>query len=120
MAKINENVGIQFLKGENEKEHPEIRLFRSKDGKKGHVLYKFDKPKTITIQVYSNVWTYIMHKLLMFYCHTVKVCTYAIHKALMFSCILTWLHIGLMSYVYAWTHVSWNIYRFGDIVDSEL
>ena len=53
-----------------------------------------------------------MHKLLMFYCHTVNVCTYAIHKALMFSCILTWLHIGLMSYVYAWTQVSWNIYRF--------
>ena len=55
MAKINENVGIQFLKGENEKEHPEIRLFRSKDGKKGHVLYKFDKPKTITIQNFKSI-----------------------------------------------------------------
>ena len=55
MAKINENVGIQFLKGENEIEHPEIRLFRSKDGKKGHVLYKFDKPKTITIQNFKSI-----------------------------------------------------------------
>ena len=55
MAKINETVGIQFLKGENEKEHPEIRLFRSKDGKKGHVLYKFDKPKTITIQNFKSI-----------------------------------------------------------------
>tara|TARA_B100000575_G_scaffold244129_1_gene208128 strand:+ start:193 stop:534 length:342 start_codon:yes stop_codon:yes gene_type:complete len=55
MAKINQNVGIQFLKGENEKEHPEIRLFRSKDGKKGHVLYKFDKPKTITIQNFKSI-----------------------------------------------------------------
>ena len=55
MAKINENVGIQFLRGENEKEHPEIRLFRSKDGKKGHVLYKFDKPKTITIQNFKSI-----------------------------------------------------------------
>ena len=55
MAKINKNVGIQFLKGENEKEHPEIRLFRSKDGKKGHVLYKFDKPKTITIQNFKSI-----------------------------------------------------------------
>ena len=55
MAKINESVGIQFLKGENEKKHPEIRLFRSKDGKKGHVLYKFDKPKTITIQNFKSI-----------------------------------------------------------------
>ena len=50
MTKINDNVGIQFVKGENEKELPEIRLFRSDDGKKGHAVYKFDKPKTITIE----------------------------------------------------------------------
>ena len=50
MTKINENVGIQFVKGENEKEQPEIRLFRSQDGKKGQAVYKFFKPKTITIE----------------------------------------------------------------------
>ena len=55
MTQINENVGIQFVKGENEKEHPEIRLFRSQDGKKGQAVYKFDKPKTITIENFKSV-----------------------------------------------------------------
>ena len=55
MTEINENVGIQFLKGENEEEHPEIRLFRSQDGKKGQAVYKFDKPKTITIKNFQFV-----------------------------------------------------------------
>ena len=55
MIKFNENVGIQFIKGENEKEHPEIRLFRSKDGKKGKAVYKFDKPKTITIENFQSI-----------------------------------------------------------------
>ena len=34
MTKVNENVAIQFVKGENEKDQPEIRLFRNLDGKK--------------------------------------------------------------------------------------
>ena len=55
MTRINENVGIQFIKGENEKEHPEIRLFRNIDGKKGQAVYKFDKPKTITIENFKSV-----------------------------------------------------------------
>ena len=29
MTKPNENVGIQFIKGKNEKDHPEIRMFRN-------------------------------------------------------------------------------------------
>ena len=55
MTKINDNVGIQFVKGENEKELPEIRLFRSDDGKKGHAVYKFDKPKTITMENFQTI-----------------------------------------------------------------
>ena len=55
MSKSNENVGIQFVKGENEIEHPEVRLFRSKDGKKGQAIYKFNNPKTITIKNFQSI-----------------------------------------------------------------
>ena len=55
MTKINENVAIQFVKGKNEKDHPEIRLFRSLDGKKGKAVYKFNKPTTITLANYKSV-----------------------------------------------------------------
>ena len=55
MTKINENVAIQFVKGENEKDQPEIRLFRNLDGKKGKAIYKFYKPTTITLTNYKSV-----------------------------------------------------------------
>ncbi len=55
MTKINENVAIQFVKGENEKNYPEIRLFRNPDGKKGKAVYKFYKPKTITLKNLKSV-----------------------------------------------------------------
>ena len=55
MTKINENVAIQFVKGKNEKDHPEIRLFRNLDGKKGKAVYKFYKPTTITLKNYKSV-----------------------------------------------------------------
>tara|TARA_Y100001968_G_scaffold205829_1_gene189034 strand:- start:96 stop:437 length:342 start_codon:yes stop_codon:yes gene_type:complete len=55
MTKINENVVIQFIKGENEKDQPEIRLFRNLDGKKGKAVYKFNKPTTITINNFKTV-----------------------------------------------------------------
>ena len=55
MEKIKENVGIQFVKGENEKDHPEIRLFRNVDGKKGKAVYKFYKPTTITLKNFKSV-----------------------------------------------------------------
>ena len=55
MTKINENVAIQFVKGENEKDHPEIRLFRELDGKKGKAVYKFFRPTTITLTNYKSV-----------------------------------------------------------------
>ena len=35
MTKINEDVAIQFVKGKDERDLPEIRLFRDIDGKKG-------------------------------------------------------------------------------------
>tara|TARA_Y100001968_G_C19335156_1_gene706450 strand:+ start:430 stop:771 length:342 start_codon:yes stop_codon:yes gene_type:complete len=55
MTNINKNVGIQFVKGKNEQNHPEIRLFRNKDGKQGQAIYKFNKPTTITIENYSSI-----------------------------------------------------------------
>tara|TARA_Y100001968_G_scaffold195593_1_gene179449 strand:+ start:2442 stop:2783 length:342 start_codon:yes stop_codon:yes gene_type:complete len=55
MTKIRENVGIQFVKGENEKKYPEIRLFRSHDGTKGKAAYKFENPKTITIENFQSI-----------------------------------------------------------------
>tara|TARA_B100001250_G_scaffold400900_1_gene412078 strand:+ start:529 stop:870 length:342 start_codon:yes stop_codon:yes gene_type:complete len=55
MTKVNENVAIQFIKGTNEKDYPEIRLFRNLDGKKGKAIYKFHKPTTITLRNYKLV-----------------------------------------------------------------
>ncbi len=55
MTKINEIVAIQFVKGKNEKDLPEIRLFRNNDGKKGHAIYKFFKPKTITLDNFNSI-----------------------------------------------------------------
>ena len=55
MTKIKNSVAIQFVKGINEKEQPEIRLFRDPDGKKGKVIYKFYKPKSITIENFKSV-----------------------------------------------------------------
>ena len=39
MTRINETVAIQFVKGVDEKDHPEIRLFRNGDGKKGYAKH---------------------------------------------------------------------------------
>ena len=50
MTKDNRIVGIQFIKGENEKVQPEIRLFRNLDKKNGRAVYKFYKPRTITLE----------------------------------------------------------------------
>ena len=55
MTKFNDNVSIQFVKGINEENHPEIRLFRNLDGKKGKAVYKFFKPTTITIKNYKSI-----------------------------------------------------------------
>ena len=55
MTKVNGVVAIQFVKGKNEKELPEIRLFRNHDGQKGHAIYKFNKPKTITLDNFNLI-----------------------------------------------------------------
>ena len=52
---MNKNVSIQFIKGENEKDHPEIRLFRNLDGKKGKAVYKFYKPTSITLKNFKSI-----------------------------------------------------------------
>ncbi len=55
MNKTNINAVIQFIKGENETDLPEIRLFRNFDGKKGQVVYKFYKPTTITLENFNSI-----------------------------------------------------------------
>ena len=55
MTEVFENVAIQFVKGKNEKDQPEIRLFRNTDGKKGKVVYKFHKPTTITLDNFKSI-----------------------------------------------------------------
>ena len=55
MTEIKAAVSIQFVKGENEKSHPEIRLFRDLDGKKGKAVYKFLNPKTITLENFKSI-----------------------------------------------------------------
>ena len=55
MTKLNKNVSIQFIKGKDEKDHPEIRLFRNLDGKKGKAIYKFSKPSTITLENFKSI-----------------------------------------------------------------
>ena len=52
---MNKNVSIQFVKVENEKDHPEIRLFRNLDGKKGKAVYKFYKPTSITLKNFKSI-----------------------------------------------------------------
>ena len=55
MTKINEDVAIQFIKGETERSIPEIRLFRNIDGKQGQAIYKFNMPTTITIENFNSI-----------------------------------------------------------------
>ena len=55
MCKTNKNAAIQFIKGEDERDLPEIRLFRNFDGKKGQVVYKFYKPTTITLENFNSI-----------------------------------------------------------------
>ena len=55
MVEIYKNVAIQFIKGEDEKDLPEIRLFRNHDGKKGQAIYKFSNPSTVTIENFKSI-----------------------------------------------------------------
>jgi len=55
MIRINKDVAIQFIKGKDERDLPEIRLFRNPDGKKGQAIYKFKKPSTISLENFSSI-----------------------------------------------------------------
>ena len=55
MTKINNEVSIQFVKGKKEKDNPEIRLFRNRDGKQGQAIYKFNNATTITIENFKSI-----------------------------------------------------------------
>ena len=55
MTRTNTKVKIQFLKGKDENDHPEIRIFRSNDGKKGKAIYKFNQPTSITIDNLKSI-----------------------------------------------------------------
>ena len=55
MTKAKEKVAIQFIKGKDEKDQPEIRLFRNLDGKRGQAIYKFSNPSTITLENFKSI-----------------------------------------------------------------
>ena len=55
MTEKKETVAIQFIKGKNEKGHPEIRLFRDFEGKKGKAVYTFSNPTSITIENFKSI-----------------------------------------------------------------
>tara|TARA_B100000945_G_C20119795_1_gene474261 strand:+ start:110 stop:448 length:339 start_codon:yes stop_codon:yes gene_type:complete len=55
MTNLSKRVAIQFVKGIDEEDHPEIRLWRNIDGKKGRVIYKFNKPSTITLENFKLI-----------------------------------------------------------------
>ena len=55
MTNINKIVAIQFIKGKDEKDHPEISLFRHQDGRRGQAIYKFTKPSSVTVENYKSI-----------------------------------------------------------------
>ena len=55
MPRNNDAVAIQFIQGKNERDLPEIRLFRNEDGKKGKALYKFYNPSTISLENINSI-----------------------------------------------------------------
>ena len=55
MTKINKKAALQFVKGVNEIDQPEIRLFRNNDGRQGKAIYKFNNPKSITIENFKSI-----------------------------------------------------------------
>ncbi len=55
MNKTKEFVAIQFIKGQDEKDLPEIRLFRNIDGKTGQATYRFCNPTSITLDNFNSI-----------------------------------------------------------------
>tara|TARA_Y100001968_G_C19291734_1_gene684560 strand:- start:33 stop:389 length:357 start_codon:yes stop_codon:yes gene_type:complete len=48
-------VKIQFIRGKDEKDYPEIRLYRNPDGHKGKATYKFYNPSSISVENFNMV-----------------------------------------------------------------
>ena len=55
MTEFNGEVAIQFVRGKNENDRPEIRIYRNQDGKKGKAVYKFYTPTTITLENFKSI-----------------------------------------------------------------
>ena len=55
MTKLKNKVSIQFVKGKDEKDTPEIRMFRNLDRKRGQAIYKFKNPSTITLENFKTI-----------------------------------------------------------------
>ena len=55
MTNINKDVAIQFIKGKDEKNHPEIHLYRNPDGKRGQAIYHFNSPTSITPENFNLI-----------------------------------------------------------------
>ena len=52
---MKKNVTIQFVRDKVEKDFPEVRMYRSNDGKKGKATYKFSNPTSITIENFKSI-----------------------------------------------------------------
>ena len=55
MTNKNKLITIQFIKGIDERNQPEIRLSRNRDKKSGQAIYKFHNPSSISDKNYKNV-----------------------------------------------------------------
>jgi len=55
MFNEEQRITIQFIKGIDERDHPEIRLNRNRDKKSGQAIYKFSNPKSISEENFRNV-----------------------------------------------------------------
>ena len=63
MTEIKDEVSIQFVKGKNEKVHPEIRLFRELDRKKGKAVALESANKNKDKKIYAQKRIKIQGKL---------------------------------------------------------
>ena len=55
MTSKNQSIRIEFIKGTDEKVHPEIRLNRNRDKKSGKAIYKFLNPTSVSDKNFKNV-----------------------------------------------------------------
>ena len=55
MSNSSSNATIQFFRGTDEKAVPEIRLTRSKDGRTGQAIFRFDQPDALTPETMGDI-----------------------------------------------------------------